>query len=241
MKLDSYIYTNKGGRSYNEDSAALKEENGKGIFVVADGLGGHNYGELASKCVVDSLIEGWDFSGEKGIGEALEEQIVQANQKLLALQEEKQSKMKSTVVVLALDKDCAAWAHVGDSRLYYIRKSSIQHITEDHSVAYKKYKAGEITKDDIAYDEDQACLLRALGGEERFEPEIYLYDGMPETGDAFFMCSDGAWEYLQEEEIVIDLLKSGSAKEWVELLLLRIFARIGQNNDNLTLLAVIVS
>ncbi|MCH5268472.1 MAG: serine/threonine-protein phosphatase [Lachnospiraceae bacterium] len=239
MKPDVYTYSNEGGRGYNEDSVSYKEKDGHGLYVVADGLGGHQHGEVASACICDSLMEGWSPDEEDDRADALKEQIVLANQKLLTLQQEQQSKMKSTVVTLAIDDNQAAWAHVGDSRLYYIHGKAISHITEDHSVAYKKYKAGEITKSQIAWDEDQSCLLRSLGNEERYEPDVNSQLLLC-PGDAFMLCSDGAWEYLQDEEILIDYLKSETAKEWAEGLLLRIMGRIDADSDNLTLLTVIL-
>lgn len=255
MKLDSYLYTNKGGRDYNEDSIAFQEKDGCGIFVVADGLGGHSKGEVASKCVTDFLVRSWtdreiqentDFNGKAGhsvepdLSMWLKSQFALANQKILSLQQQQQCKMKSTAVALIIDETSAAWAHSGDSRLYYFHKNRIEDITGDHSVSYKKYKSGEITRAQIAQDEDQSCLLRTLGSEERWEPDICMKKDLLEAGDAFLLCSDGFWEYLCDEEMLIDLLKAETAKEWAELLLLRVIARLDGENDNLSLLTVMV-
>lgn len=255
MKLDSYLYTNKGGRDYNEDSIAFREKNGRGIFVVADGLGGHSKGELASKFVTDFLIHSWtdreieedagfndetEHSAAPNLSMWLKSQFTLANQKILSLQQQQQCKMKSTAVALIIDGTSATWAHSGDSRLYYFHKSRIENITEDHSVSYKKYKSGEITRAQIAQDEDQSCLLRTLGSEERWEPDICMKKNSLEMGDAFLLCSDGLWEYLYDEEMLIDLLKAETAKEWAELLLLRVITRLDGENDNLSLLTVMV-
>ena len=132
----------------------------------------------------------------------------------------------------------AIWAHAGDSRLYYIHEGRIQAYTEDHSVAYKKFKAGEITRKEIAFDEDQSRLLRSIGGMDHNNPVVRVYEELLSPGDAFFLCSDGSWEFLDDEEIVIDLLKSRCAKQWTEYLLLRMMERIRGGNDNLTMLAV---
>ncbi len=107
-------------------------------------------------------------------------------------------------------------------------------------MSYKKYKAGEITKEEICRDEDQSCLLRAIGNKERSEPDIHVCDAELEAGDAFLLCTDGVWEYLKDEEILIDLLKAEDARQWGELLLLRIMERIDGENDNLTLLTLIL-
>lgn len=239
MIFDKFIYTNKGGRSTNEDSAGAEEYGESGIFVVADGLGGHRLGEVASACVRDTLLEEWRPDG-KNRSLWLKDVIAKANSRVLTLQEEKKCVMKSTVVVLTIDGDEAVWANVGDSRLYYLHESRIYTFTEDHTVSYKKYKAGEITRDQICQDEDQTCLLRSVGSMDRNEPDIYKCDVPLEAGDAFLLCSDGVWEYLKEEEMLIDLLKAENAKEWAELLLLRMMARIKEGNDNLTLLTLML-
>ncbi len=239
MEFDTYEYTSRGGRPYNEDSVGSRIEGGQGIFVVADGLGGHSFGDLASACVRDTLLGGFPCS-DGDPARWLEAQIAEANRRVLALQREKNTVLKSTVAALYIMGSRAIWAHVGDSRLYYIHEGRLKAITEDHSVAYKKYKAGEITRSQIAFDEDQSRLLRAVGGEDHNEPVIRVYDELLSPGDAFFLCSDGAWEFLDDAEIAIDLLKSKSAKQWTEYLLLRMMERIDGGNDNLSALAVIL-
>ncbi len=239
MIFDSYEFSNRGGRSYNEDAVGSQVAEDHGIFVVADGLGGHAFGELASGCVRDTLLEGFPCR-DGDPAKWLEAQLAEANRRVLGLQREKNKVLKSTVAALYVMGSRAIWAHAGDSRLYYIHESRLEACTQDHSVAYKKYKAGEITRKELATDEDQARLLRSIGGEDHNEPDVRVYDGLLAPGDAFFLCSDGAWEFLNDEEIVIDLLRSSSAKQWAEYLLLRIMERITGGNDNLTLLTVIL-
>lgn len=239
MVIDEFEFTNQGGRSYNEDSVGSKWDGECGLFVVADGLGGHQFGEVASACVRDVLLEGW-HPEEADRPEWMKRQIAEANRQVLAIEKEKGSVLKSTAVLLAIDGDRAVWANVGDSRLYYLHNSEIKSITEDHSVAYKKYKAGEITREEIAQDEDQSCLLRSIGGGDRNEPDIHCSDVPLEAGDAFLLCSDGVWEYVKDEEILIDFLKAETAKDWAELLLLRLIDRIDGENDNLSLLTLML-
>lgn len=239
MVFDEYTFTSQGGRAYNEDSVGSRTEGGCGLFVVCDGLGGHQFGELASACVRDALLAGWDTAAEER-APWLREQIGEANRQVLALQKEKNSILKSTVVALAIDGGRAVWGNVGDSRLYYLHRDSICRVTEDHSVAYKKYKMGEITREQIGQDEDQSSLLRAVGNEERWEPDLWQSEEPLEPGDAFLLCTDGVWEYLKDGEIAIDLLKSDTAETWAELLLLRVMDRIGPENDNLTLLTLML-
>ena len=239
MIIDAYDFSSHGGRTYNEDASGFSVEGDSGIFVVADGLGGHSYGELASACVRDTILLGWQL-GVPDRATWLLNKISEANSRILSLQAEKATVLKSTVVSLAIDGAQAVWAHSGDSRLYYIHRGWIHSVTEDHSVAFKKYKAGEISRDELATDEDQSRLLRNLGGEERFEPDICVSDIPLESGDGFLLCSDGAWEYLRDGEIAIDMLKAENARHWAELLLLRMMDRISGENDNLTLQTVML-
>lgn len=236
MKLNSYCFTTAGGREENQDSAAWREEKGRAIYVVADGLGGHQNGKLASASVSEAIVKAWETEKPENAEEWLRDRIKRANEMLLKLQEEKKSVMKTTVVVLLLEGARAAWANTGDSRLYHLSGSKLAHVTEDHSVAYKKYKSGEITKAQINTDEDQSCLLKAIGGPERWEPDILSCDIQP--GDGFLLCTDGMWEYLFDNEILVDWLKSENSKEWTELLLLRAIRRIEPDNDNLTVMTV---
>ena len=238
--FDVFEYSNQGGRSYNEDSIGSNYDDSKGIFVVADGLGGHALGEEASAGAVETIVSDWNIS-EEDAATRLKEKIAEANQKILQLQQEKNAVMKTTVATLAVNGNQAVWANVGDSRVYFIHRNRIHAYTHDHSVAYKKYKAGEITREQIGTDEDQSRLLRSLGSEERNEPDVYAADVPLEAGDAFFLCSDGAWEYLMDEEILIDFLKAETAQHWAELMMLRIMERINGENDNLSLLTIILN
>ena len=241
MKYDVYEYSNQGGRDYNEDAIGHSIIAENGIFVVADGLGGHKFGELASSIVVETIVNGFAGDFKNNPSKWLEEQIELSNQRILEEQKIKGATLKSTVVVLAVDNNKAVWANVGDSRLYFLRDRELIDITNDHSVAYKKYKAGEITREQIKTDEDQSCLLRTLGSEDRKEPELYDYNVKIKDNDAFMLCSDGVWEYISDEEVMIDLLKSENSKEWAENLLVRLMDRIDGSNDNLTIMTIMVS
>lgn len=173
---------------YKEGTPGVSCGGSNGIFIVADGLGGHSMGELASSCAVNVITAGW-----QGFDDDPQEQLKSlfgpANAAILALQKEKRTVMKSTAAVLAIENNKAVWANSGDSRVYYFHKSRLASCTQDHSVAYKKYKAGEITRDMLGSDEDQSSLLRTLGNEERFVPDTYEAKNAIEVGDAFMLCS----------------------------------------------------
>ena len=248
MVMDAYLYTNRGGRGENEDCADYRIEDGCGLFAVADGLGGHRGGAEASALCVRTLMAApvCPAPPEAGPGEAsaesapaadLGEALLRANEALLAARGG-----KSTAVVLRLADGVAAWAHVGDSRLYCVTGGRLVHATQDHSVTFKKFLAGEIRRREMNFDEDRSSLLRVLGDKDRCIPETGSVPGSfgegVSPGDAFLLCTDGFWEYLYDEEILADCLKADTARDWAELMLLRLLPRMGAGSDNLTLLAV---
>lgn len=237
MSFDSYLFSDIGGREENQDAVGKLDSDKAGLYVVADGLGGHQQGRLAADCVVSALTGCTDLS-QLCTPESLVSLIRQANDSILQVQKDKNCNCKSTVVSLILLGNSAIWANTGDSRLYYLHGGTLRPVTEDHSVAFRKFRSGEITKEEIARDEDQASLLRALGGTSRWEPDSGLIDEIV-SGDGFLLCSDGIWEYLLDEEILVDYLKADSAREWGNLLLLRVAERIPQSSDNLSLITVI--
>ncbi len=238
MTIDSYIYTNPGGREYNEDFVDKKDLSDGIVFILADGLGGHQRGELASKCVAFTFVKAKDPSPQADMEKWIANGLKKTNDNLLFIQNREKCNMKTTAVILSVRATNACWAHVGDSRLYFFHNEHIESVTEDHSVAYKKYRAGEITREQIATDEDQSALLRTLGGKTC--PPVDTASSPVEKGDAFLLCSDGLWEYVRDEEMLIDLNKASNAQQWAHLLLNRAIDRVPENHDNLSLITVMI-
>jgi serine/threonine protein phosphatase PrpC len=241
MRLIYYQFTNKGGRELNEDAVScfIDEKQETGIFILADGLGGHGHGEVASELVARTMIDKFKSADIIDAGEA-HEILKSANDLLLETkaQNPQYRRMKSTAAVLYIRENNILCAHIGDSRLYHFYGGAVKFITADHSVSYKKYVQREIKYDDISLDEDRSLVLRVMGNEDKFEPEISVLSQPLETGGAFLMCTDGFWEYVKKDEMLVDLLKSESPKEWTEYMLLRHIARIDGENDNFSSIAV---
>ena len=208
MQLSAYAYTNRGGRDHNEDSLRASAE--QGIFVLADGLGGHRCGEVASQAAVDAIFTGMAQA------EALEEAGLldlfrSANEELLRRQAQPgQEEMRTTAVALKLAGSTAVWAHIGDSRLYRFSNGELAGVTADHSVTYRKFLGGE-------------------AGQAAVSP-----------GDAFLLCSDGFWEFVYNEEIQADLCRARTPEEWAEGMLLRHIRRTPPGSDNFSLITVFV-
>lgn len=235
MDLRAYAYTNRGGRTHNEDSLRASPE--QGIFVLADGLGGHSRGEVASALAVDTLFTG--MAQAEGLDEAgLLKLFQDANDAILRQQAQPgQEEMRTTAAALKLTDGAAVWAHIGDSRLYRFSKGELAGVTADHSVTYRKFLGGEISYMDVYHDDDRGRLLRVLG-KEPCRPEAG--QGSVSPGDAFLLCSDGFWEYVYTEEIQADLCRARTPEEWAESMLLRHIRRTPPGSDNCSLITVFV-
>lgn len=236
MDISAFCYTNQGGREHNEDSVRCCAGENRGAFVLADGLGGHGCGEVASALAADVIYDG--IMSREPDAEGMCQLFQQANAGIMARQKVPgQEDMKTTAVALSLSADRAVWAHIGDSRLYRFSGGAQVQATRDHSVSYMKYLGGEITRMDVYHDDDRPRLLRALG-REPCRPEAAAC--VPVPGDAFLLCSDGFWEYVYEEEILADLLKAETPEQWAKLMLLRHIRRTPPGNDNFSLMTVFV-
>ena len=237
MKLTTYSYTNPGGREYNEDSIRLHTGGELGLFVLADGLGGHGGGAVASALAVDAIcahclaLPQVDAAGLSEAFQAANRSVLDGQ--VLPGQEE----MRTTAVALALCGESAVWTHIGDSRLYRLSGGAVTQLTRDHSVTYRKYLGGEITRMDVYHDDDRSSLLRVLG-KPTCSPETG--SGPVSPGDAFLLCSDGFWEFVYQEEILIDWLKAETPEQWARLMLLRHIRRTSPGNDNFSLIGVFV-
>ena len=229
-------YTDIGGRENNEDSKYYNLPGNETLLaVLADGLGGHGGGEIASKLAVDIVKDGW-----KGVTkpEDLENLAKQANEAVLARQSTF-LKMKTTLVILSLNYDCFQYAWVGDSRLYYFHNGKRIWQTKDHSASQIAVMMGDITEDQIRFHEDRSRLYRAVGLEGEFKCDFGQQE-IKEGLNAFLLCSDGFWEYIREEEMEEALYGKSSPKEWLMEMREIINKRVQSDNDNNTAIVVFV-
>ncbi len=231
-------YCMKGGRSYNEDSIRYDDGSLGFICVVADGLGGHGGGEIASSLTVETLVNG--FKNNPDIGaEAIRRLFEATNREVLARQIPS-IQMKSTAVALFCTGTGMTVAHVGDSRFYYFSQGRLIYQTKDHSVSQMAVLSGEISSSQIRFHEDRNKVLRALGSDVEVKPEIQSFS-RPEPSDVFLLCTDGFWEYVLEEEMEIDLAKAQGPQQWLDFMVARLGGRINGKNDNFTAGAIFVA
>ena len=231
MIIDSAKYTCPGGHEINEDSLLCNSD--KGIFIVADGLGGHSDGEKASKAAIDFFEENC-LGGN--IGEGIIALMEGANTRVL----QDGDGGKTTVAAAFIENGNFIYANAGDSRVYYFRDGKIIAQTKDHSVCQAAVDMGMMRPEDIRGNEDRSRLLKVLGGEEKVAIKKPYPPIKIQTGDAFLICSDGFWEYVYEAEMEADLLKSGSADIWLKYMLKRHILRAENKGDNYTAICGII-
>ena len=242
MRLTTASISKPGGRKVNEDCCGHELlPTGLGCWVVADGLGGHGGGDVASRLVTDTILNRFLASPE--ITAETLNLYIESAQAALIKQQEMESEldaMRSTVAVLLSDGRSALWGYVGDTRLYHFRAGRIISQTKDHSVPQALANSGDIAQDDIRHHEDRNRLLRAMGNPGKLRPTIETVPVSLQHGDALLLCTDGFWEYVTEIEMGIGLAKSTTAQEWLAFLEVTILRRAPSTHDNYTGTAVFV-
>jgi serine/threonine protein phosphatase PrpC len=238
MQIEIASFSYQCGRDYNEDSVRCVCENGVCAVVVADGLGGHGGGQIASAIVVDKLTD--DFMKTPSLEDAFVQGVFEcANAQVLEAQTPTQ-KMKSTGAALYISDRSLRWGHVGDTRLYYFQDGALVSQTLDHSVSQMAVYAREITVEQIRHHADRSRVLRAFGMDEGFRAEFTQVQILAPGFHAFLLCTDGFWEYVWETEMVLDLAKSTTPNDWLEAMRPRLARRVPRDHDNYSAAAVFI-
>lgn len=192
-------------RSVNQDYFFISEKpigNLPNLFIVADGMGGHKAGDLASEYTVAMVREAVSKSLKTNPYQILKGAVQYANQKLLEKASESQeyTGMGTTLVMATVDPESkmACVVNVGDSRLYKVG-TSMEQITEDHSLVAEMIRIGEITKDEARRHPDRNIITRAIGVAERVDADFF--DTTLLSGESLLLCSDGLTGMLEDEEI----------------------------------------
>lgn len=200
-------------RDHNEDfvshwapgNAAEEAQNGW-LYIVADGVGGADAGEVASKLSTERTIAHYlSQADEPDWGQRLVNAMQQANTDLrqFVLERNDNSRMATTMVAAVLRDNLAYIANVGDSRGYLWRNGRIEQITKDQSLVAKLVEEGAITEEEAHYHPRRNVILYSLGSER--SPKIDLFEQPLEPGDVLFLCSDGLTRHVADEEIALTL------------------------------------
>lgn len=221
MKISAYGTTDVGKlREINEDSFVIggfNDEEALGYALLADGMGGHNAGEVASSTAVNTVKQ----ELEKTLDEKEHDKIIYnilssidyANKKVfeLSIHDANKAGMGSTFVAAYIVEDKLYVANIGDSRAYLITNGEAIQITVDHSVVQELVEAGSITPEEAAVHPDKNIITRALGTEALVDADLYEYS--LKDGDCILLCSDGLCEMVHENVFPEILEKSKDLEE----------------------------
>lgn len=213
MKITTAFLSEEGDRDYNEDCIGIVSDGVSCMLAVADGLGGHGKGEIASQTAVQAVKDVYSVRSENLIGSMIQE----AQDRVIRLQEEANDSfsMKTTLVTAVVSGGQLEWGHIGDSRLYIFQGKKLIQRTLDHSVPQMLVNSGEIREKDIRGHADRNKLLRVIGIE--WESPRYQLGGpyMLNEDTQLLLCSDGFWENIDEKHMLKLLRKSSSPESWL--------------------------
>ena len=209
------------------------------LFLVADGMGGHNAGDYASKCTVETLIREVRGCFEKNPVRILGKAIRIANDQIRrkAREDESLLGMGTTVVAAVIDGRELYVANVGDSRLYIVNSGEIRQITKDHSWVEEMVRRGGIGKAEARNHPDKNIITRAVGAEETVR--IDFFQVLLQEGDVILMCTDGLTNMLEDEEIRMTLDGARGIVEKAQGLVRAANERGGRDNISVVLIEFI--
>ena len=171
------------------------------LFIVADGMGGHKAGDIASRLTVDSVVDKLSKVNSKDYISVITDTIIKVNKEVIdkAAESQDYEGMGTTLVVATVFENILKVANVGDSRLYVIGEDIIQ-ITRDHSLVEEMVINGQLDRADARVDKRKNIITRAIGGESKVEAEMFSVELKPK--DKILMCSDGLSNMVDDTEIL---------------------------------------
>lgn len=236
MDISISYYSATGGRRNNEDAVSIQECKNGLLALVADGLGGHSKGEVAS-AIATGTVSRLLLNRQPNEKELIES-IYTASDEIFREKSDK-SQMKTTIAALWLGDYMAIAANVGDSRIYQFRDGKIVYQSVDHSVAQMAVLVGELRAEDVRTSQDRNKLIRVLGNEK--PPKVDSEILSVRKGDSFLICSDGFWEPITEPIMLATRNTAATAKDWLAKMKQMIENINNPDQDNHTAIAVIVN
>ncbi|MFG6148964.1 Stp1/IreP family PP2C-type Ser/Thr phosphatase [Halobacillus sp. B23F22_1] len=228
-------------RNHNEDAGGVfHHENGQLLAVVADGMGGHRAGDVASQLAVSALHKKWEKTEHIQHPEDAEywmlDAIFEVNRKILSHSEEHEEcrGMGTTVVVALCSEQFTTIGHIGDSRVYLANIDGFKRVTEDHSLVNELVRSGQISEEQAETHPRKNVLLKALGTDENISPDIMTLEF--EKDDRLLLCSDGLTNKVYETELSKLAEFNGEWEEFCQSFIDLANERGGE--DNITLAVV---
>ena len=242
-KIKVFSIQEIGQRENQEDSlfpahGQVKEEEDR-IYILCDGMGGHDSGEIASQTVCQAMSEVLKpmiSAGERVSDSLITKAVSQALDSLDEVDNGAPKKMGTTMTLLVLHRDGYTIAHIGDSRVYHFRpgateaETSIIHKTEDHSLVNYLISTGRLTTEEAKHSKQRNVIIRAMqpNSDPRPIPDIYHSDDI-QLDDYFYLCSDGMLEHMNDDNLRFIMSKKVSSDEEKAYILTR---STSQNKDN---------
>jgi len=241
MKYVVYQASRRGGRPYNEDRVAYAYTSESLLMVLADGMGGHSNGEVASQLtvqVISSLFQSRAKPLLPDMSSFLLDGMYAAHDAIneYALRKRMADPPRTTCVVCVVQKGMACWAHVGDSRLYHFSRRDALFRTHDHSAVQQLFDDGVITEEEMGTHPDRNKLYNSIGG--YMLPDIELdQPAKLHDGDVLMLCTDGVWPELTASEM-LSTLRAYPLERAVKHMMDHAEFRAGQYGDNLSVVAM---
>ena len=210
-------------REHNEDSLTVLPP----LFAVADGMGGHEAGEVASEITINTLN---DLAPQSADSEALARAVVAANLNVIKAPSQGVGRegMGTTLTAAILEKERLVIAQVGDSRAYLLHNGSLQQLTRDHSLMADMIEAGQLTEAEARVHPNRSVITRAIGSDPHMQPDLYELN--VETGDRLLLCSDGICGMIEDHEIASIMRQAPSAQSCADQLVEAALAAGGFDN-----------
>ena len=211
-------------REHNEDSLTVLPP----LFAVADGMGGHEAGEVASEITINTLN---DLAPQSADAEALARAVVAANLNVIKAPSQGVGRegMGTTLTAAILEKERLVIAQVGDSRAYLLHNGSLQQLTRDHSLMADMIEAGQLTEAEARVHPNRSVITRAIGSDPHMQPDLYELN--VETGDRLLLCSDGICGMIEDHEIASIMRQAPSAQSCADQLVEAALAAGGFDNE----------
>lgn len=242
--MQQLFLTDKGRvRELNEDAGGIfKNQFDQYLAIIADGMGGHQAGDIASKLAISIVEDYWnEESTSFNTPEECENWLIDTLERIntniyrYSIENDSFKGMGTTVVLSICTQDFVTIAHIGDSRCYLLNQYGFKQVTEDHSLVNELLKCGEITQEAAAYHPQKNVLLKALGTEENIKPDVTSLNW--ETGDKLLLCSDGLTNKIATDELKSSLEQESSLESIGEELVNLANERGGEDNISLSIMS----
>lgn len=206
-------------RNVNQDSYYYSNDNRLPVFAVADGMGGHNAGEIASTLATDIIKENYlkekenIIIGNLNIPKFINSTLIEANNKILeeARENEYYKGMGTTITIGVIYKKEIFLGHIGDSRAYLFRKKELYQLTQDHSLVAELVRNGSISIEEANNHPQKNIITRALGTDT--EVKVDIFSRYVEEGDVILLCTDGLTNLVSDERIREELVNCDDLKK----------------------------